>query len=134
MLNSKYFKEFQFLNAFLFLSVCPFKKYVLIRIYTALSSINTTTPALYNLVVFLTLVMTLISISLLFATLTINVKKAGDRHPVPVVPRSLLYFCTRYLVRGTCASLIKAEAVYGICEDEQSTESMDKSNNAVVSR
>ena len=47
----------------------------------------------------MTLVMTLNSISLVFATLVINIKKKGDRKPCPNVPHLVMALCKNYLAK-----------------------------------
>ncbi|KAK2179144.1 hypothetical protein NP493_510g02027 [Ridgeia piscesae] len=64
---------------------------------------------------FLTLVMTLISISLLFATLVINIKKRGDHHPSTDVPLFLINLCRNYLARVTCTQLLTSRELYDNC-------------------
>lgn len=67
---------------------------------------------------FLTLVMTLNSISLLFATLVINIKKKGERKPCPEVPPLILTFCKVVLARITCTRMLNFFDFYDICEPE----------------
>ena len=67
---------------------------------------------------FLTLVMTLNSISLLFATLVINIKKKGERKPCPEVPPLVLAICRRVLARITCTRMLSFFDFYDICEPE----------------
>ena len=67
---------------------------------------------------FLTLVMTLNSISLVFATLVINIKKKGDRTACPNVPRLILTFCKRYLARLTHTRLLTFYDFYETCDEE----------------
>ena len=66
---------------------------------------------------FLTLVMTLNSISLLFATLVINIKKKGERKPCPEVPRVLLLLCKKFLAKITCTTMLTYYDFYDRCDD-----------------
>jgi hypothetical protein len=65
---------------------------------------NDYTSRLYVAGVFLTLVMTLNAVSLVCATLVINVKKQSDMCFCPSVPRPVLTFCRAVLGRLTCTS------------------------------
>jgi hypothetical protein len=62
--------------------------------------------------------MTLNALSLVFATLVINLKKKGDRHRCPPVPRLLLTVCKRYLAKATCTPFFNFYQFYGQCEEE----------------
>ena len=73
------------------------------------------TSCFYSSGLFLTLVMTLISISLLFATLVINIKKRGDHHPSTDVPLFLINLCRNYLARVTCTQLLTSRELYDNC-------------------
>ena len=68
---------------------------------------------------FLTLVMTLNSISLLCATLVINIKKKGERIPCPEVPPILLKFCSKVLAKVTCSKMLTFWDFYDICDPEE---------------
>ncbi|KAK2144318.1 hypothetical protein LSH36_768g01001 [Paralvinella palmiformis] len=68
---------------------------------------------------FLTLVMTLNAISLVFATLVINIKKKGDRLNCPCVPDLVLKFCRMILAKITCTPFINFYEFYGFCELEK---------------
>ena len=80
-------------------------------------------------VLFLTMVMTLNAMSLLFATLVINIKKKGDREFCPEVPHYLMFICKRFLARVTCTKLLTYYDIYDSCgglklpklDDEQET-------------
>ena len=70
--------------------------------------------------IFLTMVMTLNSISLIIATLVINVKKKGERKPPPIMPRWFLRFCVIYLARVTCTRPITTtDYIYPKCRGEE---------------
>ena len=58
--------------------------------------------------------------SLLFATLVINIKKKGERKPCPEVPQLLLKFCQKFLARVTCTRLLTYFDLYDYCELEKS--------------
>lgn len=66
---------------------------------------------------FLTLVMTLNALSLVFATLVINLKKKGDRFFCTPVPYCLLVLCKRFLAKLTCTRFFNYHQFYGDCED-----------------
>ena len=63
--------------------------------------------------------MTLNSISLLFSTLIINIKKKGDRNPCPQVPIVLMKLCTNFLAKVTCTTLVTHYDVYDLCADAE---------------
>ena len=67
---------------------------------------------------FLTLVMTLNAISLVFATLVINIKKKGDRFNSPCVPDLVLKICKKFLAKITCTQFMTFYEFYGSCEQE----------------
>ena len=62
--------------------------------------------------------MTLNAISLVFATLVINIKKKGDRPNCPCVPDLVLKFCRMILAKITCTPFIDFYEFYGFCELE----------------
>ena len=66
----------------------------------------------------MTLVMTLNSISLVFATLVINIKKKGERKPCPEVPPIVLFVCKKLLARITCTRMFSFFDFYEMCEPE----------------
>ncbi|ELT87820.1 hypothetical protein CAPTEDRAFT_221696 [Capitella teleta] len=68
--------------------------------------------------VFLTLVMTLNALSLVFATLVINIKKKGDRYRCPPVPRCMLTVCKSFLAKLTFTPFFNFYQFYGHCEEE----------------
>ena len=63
------------------------------------------------------MVMTLNAVSLLFATLVINIKKKGDRALCPEVPRLLMLFCRRFLAKITCTKMLTYYDLYDSCGD-----------------
>ena len=67
---------------------------------------------------FLTLVMTLNAISLMCATLVINIKKKGDLRYCPHVPARVLRFCRDVLGRVTCTPFVNFYHYYGNCDED----------------
>ena len=63
--------------------------------------------------------MTLNSISLLFSTLIINIKKKGERNPCPEVPRILMKLCQNFLAKVTCTTLVTHYDVYDMCAEAE---------------
>ncbi len=63
--------------------------------------------------------MTLNSISLVCATLVINIKKKGERKPCSEVPPWLLKFCVKFLGPITCTRMLNFWDLYDICEPEE---------------
>ena len=61
--------------------------------------------------------MTLNAMSLLFATLVINIKKKGDRAFCPEVPHYLMVICKRFLSKITCTKLVTYYDLYDSCGD-----------------
>lgn len=68
---------------------------------------------------FLTLVMTLNSLSLMFATMVINIKKKGDRKPCQAVPDSILLFCQKVLAKITFTRKLEFRDFYTTCMEEE---------------
>ena len=62
--------------------------------------------------------MTLNAVSLVVATLVINVKKKGDRKGCPRVPQILLKLCHGCLAKLTCTTMITNENLYRDCDEE----------------
>lgn len=60
--------------------------------------------------------MTLNAISLVCATVVINVKKKGDLVCCPYVPGSVLNFCRNVLARIVCTTFVNYEEYYGCCD------------------
>ena len=79
---------------------------------------------------FLTLVMTLNAVSLVCATLVINIKKKGDRKPCPEVPNVLYRLCRDVLGRITCTYMGTYYDFYKQCpgSDDPSIPSCSSSN------
>ena len=67
--------------------------------------------------------MTLNSISLVFATLVINIKKKGDRKYCPCVPEIVLKICKEFLSKMTCTPFFNFYELYGHCEDDYTSSS-----------
>ena len=63
--------------------------------------------------------MTLNSLSLMFATLVINIKKKGDRKPCQAVPECILWFCHKVLARITFTRKLEFRDFYTTCLDEE---------------
>ncbi|KAL5004793.1 hypothetical protein ScPMuIL_018249 [Solemya velum] len=74
-----------------------------------------TTPILG---IFLFLVMTLNSVSLILATIVMNVKKRANRRPVPRVPRKALWFCKHILSKLTIVRLNDWKHPIKHCDDD----------------
>lgn len=74
--------------------------------------------------------MTLNAISLVCATVVINVKKKGDLRYCPDVPDSIMNFCRNGLGRLMCTRFVSYHRYYGNCEqtmDSSQTRAADKS-------
>jgi len=76
--------------------------------------------------VFLTLVMTLNAVSLVCATLIINVKKAADMSYCPSVPRLVFAFCRSVIGPLTCTAF--SDVDYGVGPPHQLTVCRDPTN------
>ncbi len=75
--------------------------------------------------------MTLNAISLVFATLVINIKKKGDRKRCPQVPGALLTLCKHVLSKVTCTSFLSFYEFYGYCPDDRASADAARANSLI---